>query len=81
MQDPNNRSVIIPDDKLSKLLNYKGYARDVKKGNITENKINKETGEKEIVVVTDPSLKYYVMQKLISKQIISVEKVKITKEE
>jgi len=80
LQDPNNKSIIIPDKKLSKLLNYKKYIRDVNNKKITENKVNKETNEKEVIIVTDPSLKYYVMQKLISKQIISIKKVEVKKE-
>jgi len=71
LQNPDNRTVIIPDKKLSKLLGYKKYKKDVADGKVTINKIvDKRTKERKTVLVEDDSLFYYVIQKLIQKQII-----------
>ena len=65
LQDPENRSKIILDDTLTKLLNYKQYQADVKAGKVTATKTNKRTGEKEEYVVTDDTVKYPTLQRLI----------------
>lgn len=69
LQNPDNRSVILPDAKLSKLLKYDKYKKLVSAGKITKNKINKETGRKTKEVVVDPELRYWVIQRLITKHI------------
>lgn len=71
LQDPNKKSIIIPDKKLGNLLKYDSYIQDVKNGKITQKKRDKKTLIQYPVQVTDPSLKYSVLQKLISPHIIS----------
>jgi len=76
LQNPADRMKIIPDSKLSKLLGYEQYKAGVAAGEFMECVKNKKTQKSEDVVVTDPSLKYYVVQRLITKQIVStLEKV------
>ena len=70
LQNPDDRTKIVPDAKLGKLLRYDRYQRDVEKGKITRNKKNKETGEKEEITENDDSLKYFVLQSLITRHIL-----------
>jgi hypothetical protein len=69
LQNPANKKQIIPDAKLSKLLQYKSYQKHVKEGKIFK---KKKTGDEvEEVPVTDDGLDYCVMQRLITKHIFS----------
>lgn len=65
LQSPEDKTVIVPDASLKKLLRYNQYVKDVKAGKITKRSKNKETGKMEQVVVKTPELKYYTIQKLI----------------
>lgn len=58
LRDETNLSIIIPDDKLSKLLGYDEYVKQVERGKI----INKK-GD----VVTNSDLKYCIVTKLLQK--------------
>lgn len=69
LQNPQDRMKIIPDNALSKLLGYEQYKNDVLQGKVKETTTNKKTRKRETVTVTDPSLKYYVVQRLIRNQI------------
>jgi len=64
LQSADKRTVIEPDDALRKLLRYDRYVRDVAAGKIMVKRRNEE-GRKEPQVETDPSLYYYVMQRLV----------------
>lgn len=75
LQDPNNRRRIIPDKKLSKLLNYKQFQKDVKKGVIFIERKDKRTGIKTKIPVEDDGLYYYWIQKLFQRHIIRTVKV------
>ena len=70
LQNKDKRVIIDPDSALSKLLGYDEYVASVKAGEITINRKDKDTGQRSEVVVTDPSLYYYVMPKLIQKHFI-----------
>ena len=61
LRDPSCKRIIMPDDKLSKLLDYEKYKKDVKQGLIHIK--SKKLGQK--VVVTDDKLEYYVIIRLI----------------
>lgn len=76
LQDPKNKKNIIPDDTLKKLLNYDDYVKKVKKGEVYRNEINKDTKKKEKILVTDASLSYSIIQKLIQPQILEIKRVK-----
>lgn len=75
LQNPQDRMKIIPDDRLGKLLGYEQYKKDVADGKVKETVTNKKTRKRENVVVTDPALKYYVVQRLIRDQIIGTFKM------
>lgn len=70
LQDPDCKMKIIPDEKLSKLLGYPEYVKNVKEGKITKKVTNPETGKKEDKVVVDPSLRYNTMQFLVQKHVL-----------
>lgn len=76
LQNPESKMTIIPDEKLEELLNYKQYKRDVKAGKVYQITTDRKTGKKEEVKVTDPALKYCVVQKLICKHILGTVSVK-----
>lgn len=80
LQDPDNKRAIIPDKKLSKLLGYDNYIRDVRGKKITKKFKNPETNEKEDVIVTDPSLYYYVIQKLVKSHLVREEELYFTED-
>lgn len=61
LQDKNNRRVVLPDEKLAKLLRYDQYRKDIKARKV--NRVDKKTGK--TVKVTDDKLYYYVVNKLI----------------
>lgn len=69
LQNPKNRKEILPDKKLSKLLRYDQYVRDVKAGRVTKKVFNKELFKKEVVPETDHSLKYVTIQKLVTRHL------------
>jgi len=71
LQDPDNRSVIKPDKKLSKLLGYDDYVKRVEKGKVVWNR--KVDGEPTKVVETDPKLNYSVLQHLLAKHFFKNE--------
>lgn len=71
LQDAENRSVINPDKKLSKLLGYDDYVKRVKKGKVVWNR--KVDGEQTKVVETDPKLNYSVLQHLLAKHFFKNE--------
>jgi hypothetical protein len=64
----DKKMCIVPDKPLSKLLRYDEYKKKVKGGLVTKNvKVEDEDGNivKEAVKVTDDSMYYHVIQKLI----------------
>lgn len=63
LQDPSDKTKIIPDDKLSKLLRYEEYVDRVKSGLETMKK--RENGVKVPKTITDPSLRYFIVQRLL----------------
>lgn len=65
LQSTKNRMILVPDKKLSALLNYDQYKEDVKKGKIMAKRIDKETGELKNVKVQNSELRYCTMQRLI----------------
>jgi chromatin remodeling complex protein RSC6 len=65
LQDPTNKRAIIPDDTLRKLLRYDKFASDVTKGLITRKENNKALGTSVEVPVTDTTLYYWIVQKLV----------------
>ena len=81
LQNPQDRMKIIPDEKLGKLLGYEKYKSDVAEGKMKETVTNKKTRKRENVIVTDPSLKYYVVQRLIRDQIVGTFKLEKQNEE
>lgn len=64
---PSDVSIIIPDEKLSKLLDYPAYVESVAKGEKKWQRKNITTGQMEEVVETDPKLTYSVVQHLLGK--------------
>lgn len=73
LQDPNNKTRIIPDKNLSKLLSYEAYKRDVAAGKEKRGMKNKVTKDKEYFVKSDDSLYYNIIQKLIQKHVRKLE--------
>jgi len=69
LQNPNNKKEIIPDDTLSELLGYPEYIKNVKKGKVFRMVVD-DDGEKIKVPVTNTSLTYCTIQKLINKHFI-----------
>jgi len=70
LQDPNDRKYIIPDEKLSKLLNYKKFVQEVKKGKVYKKSKN-EDGNIILVKLVDTRLSYMFIQKLIKDHFIA----------
>lgn len=67
LQNPHDKKVIIPDKKLSKLLNYSDYKKAVKDGKVYK-KVKDADSRKEILVKMDSDLLYYwVVQKLLTR--------------
>lgn len=73
LRDPKNKTRILPDARLSKLLKYEAYRKNVKEGLIETNKVDKQTKEKRVVKQTDDGLMYPTMQILIQPHISKVE--------
>ena len=65
LQNSDDRRVIVPDVRLSTLLRYNQYKKDVAAGKVTESRKNKVTGVKEVVIIDDNALHYRTIQKLI----------------
>jgi hypothetical protein len=72
LQNSRDKRAIIPDKVLTKLLRYNDYKRKVASGAIQRSNINKETGKIETTTVTNDSLYYWVIQKLLSVHFIKV---------
>lgn len=72
LRNPEKRKVIVPDKALNKLLKYDAYKKDVARGKVQKYVRNKETGIRSKVVVTDDSLYYWVIQRLLSVHFSSV---------
>lgn len=72
LQNPRDKRSIIPDKSLSKLLRYSDYKKQVLDNKITKNIKNKETGEKETIIVNSDFLYYWVIQKLLSFHFIKI---------
>jgi len=71
LQNPDNRTTVLPDEKLSGLLGYEDYRQEIADGKVTINRVvDKRTREKKTVVMEDDSLFYWTIQRLIQKQII-----------
>jgi chromatin remodeling complex protein RSC6 len=68
LRNPNNLKNIVPDEKLSSLLDYEQYKKNVMAGKIRlPNIVNwKKAGQTK----TDPELKYSTLQILVSKHFI-----------
>lgn len=61
LQDTENKKRIIPDEKLSNLLNYEKYMKDINDGLIvTKNKNGEEN------IIKDPNIYYLTLQRLIT---------------
>ena len=65
LQNQKDKRIIFPDPPLAKLLRYNQYKKDVAASKITESYKNKQTGLKEIRLVTSNELHYRTVQKLI----------------
>lgn len=59
------KTIIEPDKKLSKLLNYEKYVSDVESGKILKTTFDKITGEEKEIVITDSNLTYRNILSLI----------------
>lgn len=70
LQDPNDKMKVIPDEKLARLLNYDKYKKDVAAGLIKKQQKVKGEDRKETVVVSDPSLRYCDIQRLIKQHFV-----------
>lgn len=57
---------ILPDKKLSELLYYEEYKKKVKEGKIIKKVYDEEANIVTETIITDPSLTYWSMQKLLS---------------
>lgn len=73
LQDPTNKTRILPDKALSRILGYEAYKKDVADGKIQTSTKDKMTKEKIYTVQTDDGLYYSTIQKLITKHMIKVE--------
>jgi chromatin remodeling complex protein RSC6 len=76
LQNPKERMAIIPDAKLAKLLRYNKYKKDVKAGQVTKNVTDKKTRVTTTVTVTEPTIYYWVIQKLLTVHYVSTLKTK-----
>ncbi len=76
LQNPKERMAIVPDSTLAKLLRYNKYKKDVKAGLVTKNVKDKKTRVTTTVTVTEPTLYYWVIQKLLSVHYVTTLKNK-----
>jgi len=67
LHDPERRGCIIPDPKLSKLLNYDNYINHILNSRIVWSKKDPGTTNYNQKVETDLSLTFHVMQHLVSR--------------
>jgi len=70
LKDPKNPTVIIPDERLSELLEYDKFVEDVHAGKITFKCKNAKTEKQENVVHTDTHLTYPILQHLLTKHFL-----------
>jgi len=70
LQDPDNKKSILPDDKLSELLGYEKYKKDVAKGKITKKVKNKSSGEVTQVTVEANEMYYWTIQRLLKRHFV-----------
>ena len=61
LQNPHDKKTILPDQKLSKLLRYDAYKKSVAAGQVVQ---------KNGVVVSNPALYYFTIQKLLNHHFI-----------
>lgn len=66
LQNQHDKKAIVPDAKLSKLLRYSEYKKNVAAGKITKKIKDKGTGKTSVVPLSSDSLYYWVIQKLIT---------------
>lgn len=64
LQSPENGTIILPDETLSKLLRYDNFKQRVKNGK-EYHTVKLESGEKESQLLTDDRLRYTTVQRLI----------------
>lgn len=75
LQSSTNKKTIVPDKPLAKLLKYDTYVKDVECGKVTKKvTVNKDIGTKKQIIVTDPSLFYWTIQKLLSPHFVKKSK-------
>jgi chromatin remodeling complex protein RSC6 len=74
LQDSQNKRVVIPDDALADILDYKQYQLDVANQRVTKKTRDKKTGVEHIETVKTNELGYWIIPRLISHQIISTIK-------
>lgn len=65
LQNPFDKTSIIPDSKLATLLRYEEYKNQVRRNKITKRVVDKHTKKTNVIVVTKPDLYYYTIQRLI----------------
>ena len=65
LQNPEDKTSIVPDKVLSSLLRYEEYRNDVINGKVEKNTKNKLLNTKTKILHDDPKLYYWVIQKLI----------------
>lgn len=70
LQDPEDGRNIIPDAKLSKLLRYDKYVKDVKSGEIIVDRKDPASGKVRRVKQTDSKMHYSTLSILIGRHII-----------
>ena len=66
LQDTTDRRYILPDEKLSTLLDYDSYKKSVENGEVYRTKKNKETGLYAVEKVVSSRLSYLTVPKLLS---------------
>jgi chromatin remodeling complex protein RSC6 len=70
LQDPEVSKRILPDDKLSKLLSYEQYKKDVKAGKFESN-IKQDNGTYKKEILKDDHLYYNVLQRLLNPHLLA----------
>lgn len=65
LRDPVKKKIILPDEKLSKLLRYDDYVTRIESGEITKYEFDKEKNEYVRVLETDKNFYYKTLQQLI----------------
>lgn len=66
------KSIIIPDEALSNLLNYPAYQQRVKDGKQLWRRRNQMTGEFESVVETNDKLSYFIIPYLLAPHLLGL---------